>query len=261
MPADVGGCVPDRAQWDGEVRAVVQRQCGHVPRRDALLRRALLPARLRRPPPVRGRAARRWTSWPRGPWRWARCRPRTRPRPPTTTPARMVQWASCGAQTASTTARLRVSRPWMRAPVTGPRGPRVVGAPHGGIPRRAEPPRPLPVLHVHRAAGRRALHPPLRDDRRPREVLHHVVLLRDNNRRAPTEPFECFNMPEGSDYLYAWAPGHDGARVPRGRSAHRAGRALHRCRSTTTTAPAWRTCATTAACGCCTARWRARSTA
>ncbi len=28
VPADVGGCVPDRAMWDGQIRAVVQRQCG-----------------------------------------------------------------------------------------------------------------------------------------------------------------------------------------------------------------------------------------
>ena len=49
-----------------------------------------------------------------------------------------------------------------------------------------------------------------------RAVLHHVVLLRDNNRVAPTTPFECGSMPEGSDYLYASAPGRDALQFPEG---------------------------------------------
>ena len=49
-----------------------------------------------------------------------------------------------------------------------------------------------------------------------REVLHHVVLLRDTQRTAPTEPFECLSMPSGSDYLYAWAPGQDALQFPEG---------------------------------------------
>ena len=38
-------------------------------------------------------------------------------------------------------------------------------------------------------------------------VLHHIVILRDTEKRAPLEPHVCANMPSGSDYLYAWAPG------------------------------------------------------
>ena len=48
--------------------------------------------------------------------------PSNTPAPPAADAERITAWASCGAQTASTTARLRVSRPWMRAPLTAPPG-------------------------------------------------------------------------------------------------------------------------------------------
>jgi hypothetical protein len=48
------------------------------------------------------------------------------------------------------------------------------------------------------------------------EVLHHLVLLRDPQGTAPREPFQCNSMPEGTEYLYAWAPGQNALEFPEG---------------------------------------------
>ena len=218
-PADLSpdapaGCVPDRAAWDAEVRALVARQCGtcHGERPsfgapyslldyDQLLAREGGQRRV-----DRVAAALAAGTMP----------PSNTPAPPAEVADRIASWASCGARTASGAPRLRASRPWMRAPETSPAG--------------------LSAWELR--SGGYAVGPTVRDRYQcftftvpqgdPRfirrfeaiidqaAVLHHVVLLRDTEQRAPTQPFECFAMPEGSQYLYAWAPGQDAFEFPDG---------------------------------------------
>ncbi len=50
-------------------------------------------------------------------------------------------------------------------------------------------------------------------------VLHHLVLLRDPDRRTTPGDFDCYDgggMPPGSQYLYAWAPGQSALEFPEG---------------------------------------------
>ncbi|MFN7699536.1 MAG: hypothetical protein ACK6CU_22970 [Deltaproteobacteria bacterium] len=50
-------------------------------------------------------------------------------------------------------------------------------------------------------------------------VLHHLVLLRDPERRSADTDFDCYDgsgMPPGSQYLYAWAPGQSAIEFPEG---------------------------------------------
>jgi hypothetical protein len=212
-PADAG-CVPDRAQWDGEVRALVQRQCGtchgaapsfgapfSLLDYDALLQREGAARRV----DLVARALAMGTM-----------PPSNTPAPPAADAERITAWASCGAQTASTTARLRVSRPWMRAPVAAPTGLaswelRTAGYP---VAQNLRDRYQCFTFNVPPGEERFIRRFEMIADRA--EVLHHVVLLRDTELRAPTEPFECFNMPEGSQYLYAWAPGQDSFEFPSG---------------------------------------------
>lgn len=214
VPADVGGCVPDRAMWDGQIRAVVQRQCGscHGAAPSFGAPYPLLDYDFILRPRQGGRPVDRIAA-----------RMMAGTMPPAGTPAptdddarAVVQWASCGAQTPPPGMGLRASRPVFRSPERTPTN----------------------MERWDLLAGNFAVSPTLRDryqcftftfpgtaDRFIRrfelvadrsEVLHHVVLLRDNNRTAPTEPFECGAMPEGSDYLYAWAPGTSALEFPDG---------------------------------------------
>lgn len=131
----------------------------------------------------------------------------------------LVAWASCGTQTAPTGVGLRSSgRPFL-SPERSPTG--------------------LDVLDV--TADEYAVGPSVRDDYRcfvfdadvdsdrfvrrfemiydETRVLHHVVLMRDNDRVTQPGNFSCIDgsgMPEGSQYLYAWAPGTSALEFPEG---------------------------------------------
>lgn len=214
--ADVpaGPCVPDRAQWDAEVRALVQRQCGtchgaepsfgapySLLDYDSLLQRQGVARRV----DLLAEALAMGTM-----------PPSNTPAPPAEVANRIAAWASCGARAAATGTRLRVSRPWLRAPETAPTGLSAWELRTGGY--------PVGPMVTDRyqcfsftvpAGGPRFIRRfEMIADRA--EVLHHVVLLRDPEQRAPTQPFECFAMPEGSQYLYAWAPGQDAFEFPDG---------------------------------------------
>jgi uncharacterized membrane protein len=117
--ADVpAGCVPDRAAWDTEVRALVARQCGTChgaqPTFGAPFSLLDYDALLRREGPARRvdlmAAALAAGTMP----------PSNTPAPAADVAERITSWASCGARTASTAPRLRVTRGWMRAPATAP---------------------------------------------------------------------------------------------------------------------------------------------
>lgn len=141
------------------------------------------------------------------------------PRPPEAELDAIAGWASCGAIDVPEASGLVVSAPPFLAPETAPSG--------------------LETLDF--VAGEYAVGPDVRDDyhcfvfdadvpsdrfvRRfemvydETRVLHHVVLLRDPERRAMPGDFDCYDgsgMPAGSQYLYAWAPGQDAIEFPEG---------------------------------------------
>ena len=214
VAADVGGCAPDRAAWNATVRAQVERQCGAchgaTPAYGAPY--SLLDYDFILRPREGGRPVDRIVA-----------RMMAGTMPPAGTPAptdevsqSIVQWASCGAQTPPTCRGLRATLPAFRSPERAPTGMetwdlRANGFAVGPTVRDRyqcfsftfNGPSPRFIRRFELIADRR-------------EVLHHVVLLRDPQRTAPDAPFECESMPEGTDYLYAWAPGQDALEFPDG---------------------------------------------
>jgi len=213
-PADVGGCVPDRAAWDNGVRATVERQCGAchgaAPAYGAPY--PLLDYDFLLRPRQGGRPVDRIV---------ARLMAGTMP--PAGTPAptddaarSMVAWASCGAQTPTPGTGLRATRPVFRSPAAAPAGMGQWDLRAGGyaVGPTVRDRYQCFTFSFPGTADRFIRRFELIADRR--EVLHHVVLLRDPQRNAPEQPYECTSMPEGSDYLYAWAPGQDAFQFPDG---------------------------------------------
>ncbi len=213
--ADTGGaCVPDRARWESAVRAEVQTSCGTchgaTPAFGApfsLLDYDAL---------VAGEVGRRRVDQMAAALAAGTMPPSSAPAPSDAVATDIAQWASCGARTAATTTRLRATRPWMRAPMTAPAGltawdlraDRYAVGPNVNDRYQCFP------FTVPEGEPRFIRRFEMLLDRR--EVLHHAVLLRDTDRTAPTTPFECESMPEGSQYLMAWAPGQDAFEFPDG---------------------------------------------
>ena len=211
-------CVPDRAAWDTSVKSQVEQFCGAchgglMPQYgapggfddyDALLAPSATHPGARLVDRVAARAAD------------GTMPPTTWPRPADDILASIVSWASCGAVTPNPREGLVASAPVFVAP--------------------PEAPADLPFFDLE--ANDYALAADALDDYRcftltapvdgPRfikrfevkledpRIVHHVVLLRDVERLAPEGNYSCFDMPEGSDYLYAWAPGQDALEFPEG---------------------------------------------
>jgi len=213
-PDSGGVCVPDRAQWESTVRAQVVTHCatchGTTPAFGAP--HALLDYdQLIAGTPGMRRVDRMAEALATG-----TMPPASAPAPTAAVAEQLTQWASCGARNASTRPRLRSSRPWMRAPERAPEGLatwdlRVGNYPVG--PRLTDRYQCF-TFTVPEGTPRFIRRFEMLLDRR--EVLHHAVLLRDTNRTAPEQPFECTSMPEGSQYLMAWAPGQDAFEFPDG---------------------------------------------
>ena len=212
---DVGAaCVPDRALWDTQVRAHVQRQCGTchgaAPAYGAPFSLLDYDANLQGAPGAR-RVDRIAANLVTG-----RMPPAGTPPPVDEVREAMVRWATCGAQGAPAATGLRVSAPVFRSPDEAPAG----------------------LEHFDLLANRYPVGPTVSDDYRcfvfdatvtasrfirrfeirvdQAAVVHHVVLLRDPMRRSPNTPYSCFNMPQGSEYAYAWAPGQNALQFPEG---------------------------------------------
>jgi hypothetical protein len=207
-------CVPDRALWTSQMRAYVQRQCGTchgaTPAYGAPFSLLDYDANLAGAPGAR-RVDRIAANLLTG-----RMPPAGTPPPVDEVRDALVQWAPCGAQTSPTGAGLRVSAPVFRSPETAPAG----------------------LDHFDLKADHYPVGPNVSDDYRcfvfdapvtearfirrfeimvdQASVVHHVVLLRDPMRRSPNAPYSCFNMPEGSEYAYAWAPGQNALQFPDG---------------------------------------------
>ncbi|MBL8601569.1 MAG: hypothetical protein JNK72_06565 [Myxococcales bacterium] len=214
VDAGPGVCVPDRAAWEATVRAQVQRQCGncHAASPQFGAPHSLLDYDAN----VAGAAGSRRVDRMVARMMAHTMPPAGTPAPTDDVAASIVQWASCGAQTPAPGMGLRASAPRFRSPE----------APPAGL-------ESFDIRANNWAVGvnDRDLYQcftftvPVTQDRFIRrfemiidrsEVLHHVVLLRDPEQNAPTQPFRCNDMPEGSQYLYAWAPGENALQFPEG---------------------------------------------
>jgi hypothetical protein len=211
-----GLCVPDRAAWAERIEPAVRRHCGSChgetpdfgapyPLTDVDF---LLTPRSDGTRPVDRMASLVHDGQMPPPWL---------PRMPDDTAAAVVEWASCGARTVTEQSGLTSSAaPWL-APASGPAGLETLDLTAEGF--VVEPTvRDLYQCFVFDVPGT--------EDRFIRrfemifdrtEVLHHLVLLRDTDGTAPADDFECLGgMPDGSQYLYAWAPGQGAVEFPEG---------------------------------------------
>jgi hypothetical protein len=215
--ADASGlCVPSADMWASRVEPDVERYCGscHGERPQFGAPYALTDLDFLLAPRADGRrpvdliAARVHDG---------QMPPRSLPRMPDETARAMVEWASCGAQTVTEQEGLTSSaRPWV-APVEAPEGLETIELTADEFEVGPDV-RDLYQCFVFDVPGT--------EDRFIRrfemifdrtEVLHHLVLLRDTDGTAPTEDYECIgSMPEGSQYLYAWAPGQGAVQFPDG---------------------------------------------
>lgn len=219
VDGDAGAaCVPARAEWDSAVRPLVERYCGNchsaTPNYGAsvsLLDYDAITAR--RPDGTRlsDRIAARLSA--------GTMPPTGMPRAPQQDANAIARWASCGATSIDVVNGVVSSAPPLLAPAMGPSGSETVSF----------------------LANEYAVGPEVRDDyhcfvfdapvTEPKfirrfemvedvsAVLHHLVLLRDVNHRANVGDFNCYDgsgMTEGSQYLYAWAPGQNALEFPSG---------------------------------------------
>ena len=128
----------------------------------------------------------------------------------------IARWSSCGEVGASDMGGTVVTAPPIRAPEEAPEGMEhfdvlatnfAVGPGVGDLYQCFV--LEAPITETRFIKRFEAI---IDDDR----VLHHLVLLRDTERRAETDPHVCWDMPQGSDYLAAWAPGGNAFEFPEG---------------------------------------------
>lgn len=212
--AGSGPCVPDRATWDSTMRAHVTTHCGTC--HGAAPTFGAPYALVDYDQLVAGEPGSRRIDRMAAALASGTMPPTSAPAPTDGVAQALTQWASCGARTASTRPRLRSSRPWMRAPERAPEGLTAWDLRVGNYPvgPRVTDRYQCFTFTVPEGGPRFIRRFEMLLDRR--EVLHHAVLLRDTNRTAPAQPFECTAMPEGSQYLMAWAPGQDAFEFPDG---------------------------------------------
>jgi hypothetical protein len=207
-------CVPDRAAWMSTVRAQVQRQCGSchgdVPQFGAPY--SLLDYDTN----IMGRASLRRVDRMVARLLDASMPPSGTPAPTDDVAQSIVNWASCGTSMARPGMGLRSSAPQFRSPdrSLGALPSFEILADNFAITRAVTERYQCYGLDVPVTEARFARRFEIVLDRT--EVVHHVVLLRDTMRTSPSRPFECGSMPEGSQFLYAWAPGQNSLQFPDG---------------------------------------------
>ena len=212
--ASRAACVPDRAQWTSTVRPQVERQCGachgETPQfgspfslldYDAIV--AGVGGARRVDQMVTRMVA--GTMPPAG-----------TPAPTDEVARSIVQWASCGVITPPAGVGVRSSAPVFRSPTAAPAGmPSFeLRADRFAITRALTERYQCYSFDVPVTAARFARRFEIALDNT--QMVHHVVLLRDPAHTAPREPFECESMPDGTQFLYAWAPGQDSLQCPDG---------------------------------------------
>lgn len=141
------------------------------------------------------------------------------PRLPSAEANAIAAWASCGAVSVPSSAGLVSSAAPLLAPSAAP-----TGLPTATFRANAYPVGPDVRDDYHCFV----FDAPVTEPRFVRRfemvfdatpVLHHLVLLRDTERRTSVGDFNCYDgsgMPTGSQYLYAWAPGQSALEFPSG---------------------------------------------
>ncbi len=209
-----GVCVPDRATWDSSIRAKVVAHCGtchgETPTYGAPYSLMNYDALLA------GAVGHRHVDAIAEQLATGAMPPPGAPAPLSESADAVTRWASCGARTAMNATRLQSSRSWVRAPERAPEGLSTwdLRADHYAVGLNVTDRYQCFTFTVPGDGPRFIRRFEMLLDRR--EVLHHVVLLRDPDRTAPERPFECTAMNEGSQYLMAWAPGQDAFAFPDG---------------------------------------------
>lgn len=207
-------CVPDRARWTSTVRPLVERQCGAChgasPQFGSPFTLLDYDANLVGPVGMRhvDRIVARMVA--------GTMPPSGTPAPTDDVARSIVEWASCGATTPPAGVGLRASAPLFRAPETAPAGmPSFeLRADNFAVTRALSERYQCYAFDVPVTAARFARRFEIALDHA--EVVHHVVLLRDPERTSPSAAFECGSMPEGTQFLYAWAPGQSALQFPEG---------------------------------------------
>jgi hypothetical protein len=145
------------------------------------------------------------------------------PAPPDDVAGAIASWASCGTVSVAPGNRLQASAPRFRSPGQTPPGLTAWELRAGGHALPADRPDHYQCFGFDAAvSGDRFVRRfEMLYDRT--EVLHHLVVFRDVQRSAPLGAFDCDGMPEGSHYLYAWAPGESAFEFPEGGIRLRAG--------------------------------------
>lgn len=207
-------CEPSRDVWTSSVRAHVERHCGDchgaTPRFGATRSLVDFDALVAQTGERRlvDRVAARLAdgSMP----------PPGSPSPPDHVAQTIASWASCGAVTLPPGRRLRASAPRFRSPEVTPPGLTAWELRAGGHALPSDRPDHYQCFGFDApvAADRFVRRFEMIYDRA--EVLHHLVVFRDAQRRSPLGAFDCDGMPEGSHYLYAWAPGEQAFEFPSG---------------------------------------------
>jgi len=216
LPGPEVDCLPDRAAWDDEVAPLLRDHCGGChqaePRFGAPFTLLDYDAN------VAGVEGERRVDWIVEQLMAHTMPPPGAPRPPHDALVAITEWASCGDQTPDEAGGLTVSAPPIRSDRESPDLPYfdvLAGQDGAGFPVPA-------VDDLYQCFS---VDVPTDEERFARRfevviddarVLHHAVLLRDNEGTAPDGAFGCPGMPRGSDYLFAWAPGQTALEFPAG---------------------------------------------
>ena len=207
-------CEPDLTTWETDIAPIVERHCGtcHGESPDfgapnALVDHAMLLA---------GEEGARGVDRIVARLADGTMPPASMPRPPQEDMQAIVAWASCGSADAPVPNGLTSTAPVLLAPEQPPEGLETVDLLADDFEIGVD------VLDHYQCWTFEA---PVTEDRFIRRfemvidesrVLHHLVLLRDTEGTAPDGAHECNSMPDGSDYLYAWAPGQGAFEFPEG---------------------------------------------
>lgn len=206
-------CVPDRAQWDAEVRGTVARACGacHGATPSYGAPYSLLDYDFITRSRTGGRPVDR-----------THIRIADGSMPPAGTPAptfadsqRIASWASCGTRTLTEDTRLRSTAPLFRPPAERPTGTTAIElrADNYAVPLVSDRYQCFTFTNVVAADQFVRRFDVLLDHP---EVLHHAVLFRSTGDAALAPSYECAGSPPETLYTYTWAPGEDALQFPDG---------------------------------------------
>ncbi|MDB4930445.1 MAG: hypothetical protein JWM10_2929 [Myxococcaceae bacterium] len=206
-------CTPDRARWDSEVRAVVERACGSchgaTPAYGSPYSLLDYDYNLRRQ--AAGRPVDRMHA-----------RLADGSMPPAGTPAPtfadeqlIASWASCGTRTLTEGTRLRATAPLFRPPAVAPTGTTAIElrARSYAVPQVSDRYQCFTFTNVVAADQFIRRFDVLLDHA---EVLHHAVLFRSTSTDPLGDSYECAGSPAETLYTYTWAPGEDALQFPDG---------------------------------------------